>query len=1288
MRRVFVVLVSVVALIGTAIPASGSGDPVPAPSAEAPADGPDEPASIPSHRSGVALEDARLADPARLQPPCDNPPCEPTQTVSAGYGGYVPVSPARIASLHRMGPGVVGVRVAGEAGVPDADVGAVVLNLTASAVVARSSITVWPAGAARPRVANLVVDATRDWTTVVVVRPGRDGSVTVRSTAGRLDLDVDVLGWFPVGAELFVVGPRRIYDSPRLGRDVDVEVRVTGVAGVPRRGVAAVVLNVGSTSASDTSDVTVWPAGEPMPRAPSLVTEPGSHRSNVVVVAPGRRGTICLNNEQGRAGLVVDVVAWLPSRGSYHPVTPAEVLDTRNDRPLRRGEAVDVRIAGRAGTPDDEDASTTGTAYAVVLDLTASAARGGASAISVYPAGDVAPRVVNVAGPGGQTTVALTMAELGTRGKVTILNRGAPADLVVRVKGWFEAPAVATQLAVPESTVIPDVDDVRSIDPDGSIVLAPGAPPVDPDGHVVLGITPQTPQGYLGAVTRVTTNADGSQHVDTDPARLEDVFPEGDIGVDLEASDYTIDDLAVTQAVGGDGRVLTGVRATNPRGGVAVNFEFEGTATSRCDLRGLTAYLRPLFDMQFRVRWRWFRAPLVTALATIGTEAGVALDSLEASCGIEVDIMKATVTFTAGPVPVVVVFALGATFDLAAGLTGVDIGAEASAGITVGARDNRGYSDGWAEFEYTPFDQLAIQARNLSAYAMVDAWLDFSVLLYGIIGPTISVGPFYEMSFTTNPEMPWWYFDVGMAAKIALTLDLWFHSWDWDLWEGEIPLADLASAIGILDDCTSYGPGFPGSGWDGVCRTPAPRARPNGDVRAFANRFRIASSGEPLATLEIAPMSLPQGVVEQVYPAQQFRATGLFSSTAVWRTKSGVPGLTLDPHTGVLSGTPTDVGIFRLVVEAWYGPVDASATSPPYGPFPPPRAEFMVAVNDPRGCSAFVTDAGDDGSDGQLRHEIADVCDGGTVFVPVHMEVSLELGELVVPAGKSVTVDGGHMGESGALVSIDVETGIVDRVVRVNAGAQLTLLGIGLEGGSTAGDGGGVWVGPGGSLVLERWASIRSSAAERGGGVFLASNAGGADPATLFVSGSSTIGDNVAPGAGGGVYSSSGTIVVDASVISSNTSGGDGGGIFADGGSVTLGGSDYPYGSIVGNEAGGSGGGVAAVHGASMTLNDSSGIGANTATGGGGGVFVSAGSVILNHISQVRGNTSGANGGGIAIGAGGGTVTVGAGASIAENGAGSGFVGGGIYWLGGSLVVFGDVSGNTPDDFHPVFPPT
>jgi hypothetical protein len=275
------------------------------------------------------------------------------------------------------------------------------------------------------------------------------------------------------------------------------------------------------------------------------------------------------------------------------------------------------------------------------------------------------------------------------------------------------------------------------------------------------------------------------------------------------------------------------------------------------------------------------------------------------------------------------------------------------------------------------------------------------------------------------------------------------------------------------------------------------------------------------------------------------------------------------------------------------------------------------------------------------------------------MQISLALGELVVPAGKSVTIDGGHDGESGAEVRVDVETGIVDRVARVNAGADLTLVGISFEDGSTTGDGGGVWVGPGASLALERWAAIRSSDAQRGGGVFLASNAGGADPATLIVSGFSTIGANSASGAGGGVYSSFGTVVLESSEIASNISGGDGGGVYADGGSVTLGGSEYQYGSIGGNAAGGSGGGIAAVHGAT---------------------------VMLDAISGIWGNTSGGNGGGIAIGTGGATVTVGAEASINENGAGG--LGGGIYWLGGVLTVLGDVSGNTPDEFYPVFPPT
>jgi hypothetical protein len=54
-------------------------------------------------------------------------------------------------------------------------------------------------------------------------------------------------------------------------------------------------------------------------------------------------------------------------------------------------------------------------------------------------------------------------------------------------------------------------------------------------GYVVLGSTPDTPDGFIGQVTSVSKAAHGTTKIDTKPATLEDVVPEGTLQVSLPA---------------------------------------------------------------------------------------------------------------------------------------------------------------------------------------------------------------------------------------------------------------------------------------------------------------------------------------------------------------------------------------------------------------------------------------------------------------------------------------------------------------------------------------------------------------------------------------------------------------------------------------------------------------------------------------------------------------------------------------------------------------------------------
>jgi len=97
-----------------------------------------------------------------------------------------------------VGPAsVTNVTISNRGGVPACGVGAVALNVTATAPSATSYVTVWPAGATQPNASNLNLRAGVTTPNMVIVALGVGGQISLFNEAGTTDLIVDVLGWFP-----------------------------------------------------------------------------------------------------------------------------------------------------------------------------------------------------------------------------------------------------------------------------------------------------------------------------------------------------------------------------------------------------------------------------------------------------------------------------------------------------------------------------------------------------------------------------------------------------------------------------------------------------------------------------------------------------------------------------------------------------------------------------------------------------------------------------------------------------------------------------------------------------------------------------------------------------------------------------------------------------------------------------------------------------------------------------------------------------------------------------------
>jgi alpha-tubulin suppressor-like RCC1 family protein len=265
-------------------------------------------------------------------------------------GDYHALTPARFLDTRtgRGGSGPVGpdrsidVKVTGAGNVPSSGVGAVVVNVTATNPTAASYITVWPAGSPRPTASNLNVVAAQSVPNLVVATVGANGSISLYNLAGTVDLIVDVTGWFPTGSDYHALTPARILDtrngvggSGPVAPEGSIEVKVTGVGGVPDSGVAAVVVNVTATNPTRATYITAWPTGEPRPTASNLNVVAGDSVANLVVATVGANGTISLYNFAGTVDLIVDVTGWFAAATTAPTlvISPSSLPEARTDQP-------------------------------------------------------------------------------------------------------------------------------------------------------------------------------------------------------------------------------------------------------------------------------------------------------------------------------------------------------------------------------------------------------------------------------------------------------------------------------------------------------------------------------------------------------------------------------------------------------------------------------------------------------------------------------------------------------------------------------------------------------------------------------------------------------------------------------------------------------------------------------------------------------------------------------------------------------------------------------------------
>lgn len=210
-------------------------------------------------------------------------------------------------------------RVTGSGGVPASGVAAVALNLTATALTARTAVSVAPTGSTAPRLANLTVARGEVGTVLAVAKPDAAGRITIVNSAGRTQLVADVQGWFSTGGEFTALTPTRVIDSRTVGVPATTTnqfgLSVAGLAGVPGDAAAAVI---SVTTVAPTRPTWLAVVSGTRPTAWLLAARAGETVTNIVTVDLRGPGGTSIVTSAGSTHVLVDVQGWIagPSYGA------------------------------------------------------------------------------------------------------------------------------------------------------------------------------------------------------------------------------------------------------------------------------------------------------------------------------------------------------------------------------------------------------------------------------------------------------------------------------------------------------------------------------------------------------------------------------------------------------------------------------------------------------------------------------------------------------------------------------------------------------------------------------------------------------------------------------------------------------------------------------------------------------------------------------------------------------------------------------------------------------------
>jgi len=217
----------------------------------------------------------------------------------------------------------------------------------------------------------------------------------------------------------------------RLAPSGELNLKVTGVGGVPWTGVGAVVLNVtGARPTGAGTYLSAFPAGTVWAGTSSVNVPRGGNAASLVTVPVGSNGMVSIRNGAAPVDVVVDVVGYFTQNVAGSPYTPVDaqrVLDTRQSGILAAGGRLTVPITGSYGVPAE--------ARGVLVNVTSTGAVS-AGYVTVAPSIATAPTTSTVNFGVRDTVANRAVTGLSPEGTLDVYA-GSSTHVVIDIVGWF-----------------------------------------------------------------------------------------------------------------------------------------------------------------------------------------------------------------------------------------------------------------------------------------------------------------------------------------------------------------------------------------------------------------------------------------------------------------------------------------------------------------------------------------------------------------------------------------------------------------------------------------------------------------------------------------------------------------------------------------------------------------------------------------------------------------------------------------------------------------------------------